>query len=134
MASLPFTLKVPKRDEVTFAGASSTRFRFRGLLHVQEEALLLEWTGSARVERFGFTGIGDETLQLPDEQLTLSYARLRDISLQGGWILPRLVLMGSDFDALRIVPSEDGGRVCLWLARRDRLLAMNLMHQVRARL
>jgi hypothetical protein len=134
MASLPFRLKVPKREELGFAGASSTRFRFRGLLHVQEEALYLEWTGTARVERFGLTGIGKETLQLPAENMTLPFARLGDIMLQGGWILPRLVLMGNDLDALRIVPSEDGGRVCLWLARRDRRLAADLVQQVRARL
>jgi hypothetical protein len=134
MRALPFTLKVPGRDELTLAGASSTHFRFTGLLHAHEEELLLEWRGTARVEKFGLTGIGDETLPLPDESLALPYPRLRDIALQGGWLLPRLVLMGNDLDALRLIPSEDGGRVCLWVVRRDRQLAQELVQQIRARL
>lgn len=134
MPSLPFRLKVPKRDEVTLAGISSTNFRFQGLLHVHDEGLLLEWTGTAKVERFGLTGIGDETLPLPDESLTLPYPRLRDVLLQGGWLMPRLVLLGNELDALRIIPSEDGGRVCLWIARRDRRLAQEFVQRIRARL
>lgn len=123
---------MPKRDEVTLAGISSTNFRFQGLLHVHDEALLLEWTGTAKVERFGLTGIGDETLPLPDESLTLPYPRLRDVLLQGGWLMPRLVLLGNELDALRIIPSEDGGRVCLWIARRDRRLAQEFVQRIRA--
>ncbi len=134
MASLPFRLKVPGRDELTFAGASTTSFRFRGLLHPEDEGLFLEWTGTARVERFGFTGIADDTLPLPDESLLVPYDRLRDVTLQGGWLLPRLLLMSDDLEALRVIPSEEAGRVSLWLARRDRHLAARIVEQVRIHL
>lgn len=132
MPSLPFVLKVPTRDSVTPVGFATTTFKFRGLLRAAEEGLHLAWTGTARVEKFGFTGIGDETLTLPDEELVLPYGRLREIRLEGSWVLPRLLLVGNDLDGLRMVPGEDGGRLSLWLARRDRQDAAALVEQVRA--
>lgn len=134
MTTLPFRLKVPDREEISPLGVSSTKFSFHGLLRMEEDGLVLTWNGSAKVEKFGFTGVGEDTLPLPEESLELSFDRLRDVSLEGGWFLPRLLLMGSDFDALRIVPSEEGGRVSLWLARRDLRLARDLAQAIRARL
>lgn len=134
MSTLPFRLKVPDREEVSPLGVSSTKFRFHGLLRVSDAGLLLTWNGTAQVEKFGFSGIGEDTLPLPEESLELGYDRLRDASVEGGWLLPRLLLMASDFDALRIVPSEEGGRVSLWLARRDLGLAREIAQQIRAQL
>lgn len=134
MSTLPFRLKVPDREEISPLGVSSTSFKFHGLLQVMETGLLLTWNGTAKVEKFGLTGVGEDTLPLPEESLELAFDRLRDVSLEGGWLLPRLLLMGSDFDALRIVPSEEGGRVSLWLARRDLGLARDMAQAIRAQL
>lgn len=130
MTTLPFRLKVPDREEITATGVSSTSFRFHGLLRLREDGLLLTWNGTAQVQRFGLTGIGDDTLPLPEESLELPFERLRAVELQGGWMLPRLLLMGSDFDALRLVPSEEGGRVSLWLDRRDRQLGREVAEAI----
>jgi hypothetical protein len=132
MDSLPFHLKVPGKDALTATTASSTKFRFHGLLHLQEDTIHLEWTGTARVERVSLLAVNEETLALPDEFLTLPLARIREMELRGGWWRPRLELMGNDLEALRIVPSEDRGRVRLWLARRDRTLASEIAARARA--
>ncbi len=134
MPTLPFRLKVPDREGITPLGVSSTSFRFHGLLRLDAHGVVLTWNGTAKVEKFGFTGVGEDTLPLPEESLELGFDRLRDAAVEGGWLLPRLLLMGSDFDALRIVPSEEGGRVSLWIARRDLGLARDLAQQIRARL
>jgi len=131
MDSLPFRLKVPGKDAVTVTTASSTSFRFHGLLHLLDDAIQLEWTGTARVEEVSLLAVKEETLALPDETLTLPLSRLREMQLGGGWWHPYLELMGNDLEALRIVPSEDRGRVRLWLARRDRSLAREIATRVR---
>jgi hypothetical protein len=133
MESLPFRLRVPGKDALTAIRASSTTFRFHGLLHLLDDAIRLEWTGTANVEEVSLLTVKEETLALPDEFLTLPLARLRTIELRGGWLLPYLELMGNALDALRIVPGEDRGRVRLWLARRDRPLAAGMVAAIRAR-
>jgi hypothetical protein len=132
MQPLPFRLKVPGKDALTATEASSTSFRFHGLLHLLEDTLLLEWTGLAQVERVSLLDVEEETVTFPAEELTLPLARVRRLRLRGGWLLPHLELMGNDLDALRIVPSEEAGRVHLWLARRDRRLAAAIAARVEA--
>jgi len=51
MDAIPFDLYVPGQDTLSFTRIGSTRFRFRGLLHLQEHALLLEWSGRPRWTR-----------------------------------------------------------------------------------
>lgn len=132
MESLPFRLKVPGKDALTATTASSTKFRFHGLLHVLDDAIRLEWTGTARVEQVSLLAVKEQTLALPDESLTLPFSRIREFGLRGGWLRPYLELMGNDLEALRIVPSEEHGRVRLWLARRDRRLAAEIVAAARA--
>ena len=133
MESLPFRLRVPGKDALTATRAASTTFRFHGLLHLLDDAIRLEWTGTAEVEEVSLLAVKQETLALPDEVLALPLARVRSIELRGGWLLPYLELMGNDLEALRIVPGESRGRVRLWLARRDRPLAAEIVAAVRAR-
>jgi hypothetical protein len=133
MQSLPFTLKVPGKDAITVSSVSTTEFEFHGLLHLDDDALVLEWAGTAKVEEVSLLAMNQETVALPEEALTLPLDRVRTIALRGGWWRPRLELMGNDLEALRIVPSEDRGQVRLWLARRDRRLAAELVAQVQAR-
>ncbi len=120
MEAIPFTLKVPGRDDMTWSEIASTSYRFGGLLRLEADALLLEWTGSAAVEEVGFTGVRTEQIALPSESLTVPLSEIRSLRLAGGWIRPHLEITANDLDLLRYVPSEDGGRVRLWLARRDR--------------
>jgi hypothetical protein len=132
MDSLPFVLKVPGKDEMTVASAESTSFKFHGFLYLEADALRLEWTGIARVERVSLIDVEEETLPLPDESLLLPFDRIREISLRWSWLMPHIEIRGSDLEALRIVPSEERGRLRLWIARRDRAHANKIVELARA--
>lgn len=127
MEPLPFTLPVPGRDTLTLRAIGSTSYRFRGLLHLRPEAVELEWTGIARVDEVGWTGVRSERLALPLESVVLPLAALRTIRLAGGWLRPCLELTGTTLSILRSVPGEEAGRVRLRIARRDRPLARRLL-------
>lgn len=132
MDSLPFVLKVPGKDQMTVATAESTSYKFHGFLYLEAEALRLEWTGTATVERVSLVDVEEATLPLPDESLILPFERIREISLRWSWLLPHIEIQGTDLEALRIVPSEERGRLRLWLARRDRAHASKIIALVRA--
>ncbi len=132
MESLPFVLKVPGKDEMTVATAESTSFKFHGLLHLEDDALRLEWAGTAKVERVSLVDVEEETLSLPDESLELPFDQIRRIALRWSWFMPHIELWGTNLDTLRMVPSEDRGRLKLWIKRRDRGQAVRIVERVTA--
>jgi hypothetical protein len=127
MDALPFSLRVPGKDSITLTAISSTSFKFSGLLRLDGEVLHLEWEGSAQVEEVESLSVRDETVPLPEEELDLPLHELRSIALRGGWWRPRVELCARSLGALNIVPSEEGGQVALWIARRDRASAAALV-------
>jgi hypothetical protein len=131
--TLPFRLKVGKKEAVTWIAITTTRYRFQGFLQLADDALLLEWGGTAKTEEVGFLGIKSQTHALPHERLELPLEQLRGIELLDGWLRPRVEL-STNFDALTIVPSEELGRVRLWVHRRDRGLARQLVQEIWRRL
>ncbi len=127
MEAIPFTLKVPGKEDMTWSEIASTSYHFRGFLRLEAETLLLEWAGSAEVEEVGFAGVRTEKVALPSESLTVPLSEIRSLRLAGGWIRPYLEITANDLDLLRYIPGEDGGRLRLWLARRDRGAARRLL-------
>lgn len=113
--------------------ALSTSYRFSGTISFAGDELTLCWQGEARVQEVGLLSVRDDRLPLPQEQLVVPVAELGGISLAGGWWRPRLELHGLERDLLAIVPSEEGGTVRLWLARRDRAGAGALRDAVEER-
>lgn len=131
MLPLPFKLKVPGRDEVTVEHISSTSFSFRGLAQLAGSELLLEWSGTASVDEVAGLEVREETLALPTESLSIPLHLLRTVEFRGGWWLPRIELTGRDMTLLASVPGEKLGRLRLWVARRDRHLARQLVAAIR---
>lgn len=127
MTALPFTLRVPDKDAFSLSRLTSTKYRFQGRLRLTGDLLLIEWSGTAVVEEVGMLGIAEETVALPHESLALQLDAIANVQLLGGWWRPRIELTGSELDSLRLVPSEDGGRVCFWIARSDRGRAAELV-------
>lgn len=119
-ASLPFRLKVPGKDEVKDFIASSISYRFHGRLWLEGPDLHLQWTGEAHVQEAGALEARDEKLALPTEELIVPVIALYRATLDGGWLRPRLTLQARALRALSIVPSEEGGTVKCWIARRER--------------
>ncbi len=133
MIPLPFSLKVPARDNLAPASVTSwTTFAFHGLVHFDGRLLHLEWTGTAATDEVEGTSVRSDLMALPAESLSVPLERLRSVRLAGGWWRPRLEIAGNDMQALAAVPSEEAGTVRLWIRRRDRRLAAALagaMHE-----
>ena len=106
MEAIPFTLKVPGRDDMTWSEIAGTSYRFGGLLRLEADALLLEWTGSAAVEEVGFTGVRTEQIALPSESLTVPLSEIRSLRLAGGWIRPHLEITANDLDPAALRPKR----------------------------
>ncbi len=123
LPTLPFKLKVPGTDDFTGLSATSTRFRFHGLLRFTGAELHLEWSGTARVEKLGALTARTERLPLPHETLVVPVSGIRAIELHGGWWRPRLELSGNDLGVFNVVPGESRGRARLWITRQHRQLA-----------
>ncbi len=130
-APLPFTLKVPGKDDITGADISSTTFRFHGLLRFDGQELLLEWAGTADIDEVSGLDVRSETISLPAESLAVPIERIRTVELHPGWWRPHLEVTGSDLGALATVPSEQRGRVRFWLSRPDRPLAARVADAIR---
>jgi hypothetical protein len=129
-APLPFTLRIPDKDDLSLTRFTSTRFRFQGRMRLTGDGLMIEWGGVAKVEELGMLGMNEETVSLPHESLTLPLDAIATARLRGGWWRPRLEITSSDLETLRTVPSEDGGRVSFWIERGDRRGASNLVRQL----
>jgi hypothetical protein len=130
MIDLAFRLRVPNRDRVTLAEASSTTFRFEGRTRPTSEGLQLEWRGVAQVQAFGLRGVRDEHLSLPHEGVLIPYTGLAGLSLRGRWWWPYVDVVSADLEALRVIPSEEMGRVRLWISRLHQREAMALIAAV----
>ena len=130
---LPFTLRIPDKDDWSLTQFTSTKFRFRGRMHVSEGGLVIEWSGVATVEAFGLLGLNQESVSLPHESLTLPLSAIATSRLRGGWWRPRVEVTSVDLESLRTVPSEDGGQVAFWIERADRREARNLVRLLNRR-
>jgi hypothetical protein len=120
---LPFTLKVAGKDEFKGLRAESTSFVFHGIARLEGETLILEWAGTARVQRVDPLSVRDEELKLPAETLIIPVHRLRSAEVAGRLWRMRLELSAGDLTTLAAVPSENQSVVRLWIRRRDRELA-----------
>ena len=130
---LPFTLRIPDKDDWSLTQFTSTKFRFRGRMHVSEGGLVIEWSGVATVEAVGLLGLNEETVSLPHESLTLPLSAIATARLRGGWWRPRVEVTSVDLESLRTVPSEDGGQVTFWIEGADRREARNLVRLLNRR-
>lgn len=133
MAPIPFTLKVAGRDYSTEDFTAWSTDKVHGLLHFDGRSLTIEWAGTASIDEVRGLEVHSQTVPLPPQVLSIPLLRLRTAKLAGGWWRPRLELTGNDLEALALVPGEAGGRVQLWIARRDRPRAarvVDALHRV----
>jgi hypothetical protein len=132
MHVLPFRLRVPSQDEHTLTEATSTTFKFRGIMRLEPGCLYLEWTGTGKRESHGLLGAESSTTTLPLESIELPLDQIRVMRFLGGWWWPRVVLSAMTLDGLRVVPSEEDGVVKFYIARSDREQAEALIAAVMA--
>ncbi len=124
---LPFRLRVPGKDTLDERGIRSVSYKVEGLLYLGGGILTLEWTGTRQVERVSLSGVRTDVKLLPLDALEIPVGWIRDARLRGGWWMPRLALRARRLDAFDGAPGARPGGITLWLKRRDRALARELL-------
>lgn len=117
---LPFRLKVPSHDSFDLEGLETVSYRMEGLLHLKDDLVSLEWTGTRKTEYLTVTGVGTEHDHYPVTWIEIPVAWITEARMRGGWLSPRLELRARRLDAFRDVPSARADRLILRVARRDR--------------
>jgi tRNA A-37 threonylcarbamoyl transferase component Bud32 len=114
-----------QRVEFGLGGPGS---RYRGLLHLERNALILEWKGGLTVE--WKRGVHEAPL----EERTIPLEYVHSLELQKGWLVNYLILRTVRMKALEGIPTSSGGTVVLSLSRRYVQPAEALMEHVRGKI
>ena len=120
---LPFRLNLPDRDSVNLTGIKSVSYRVKGLLHLDEDSLTLEWAAIRKTEGITLTGVLDEVDYSPIASVVLKASWIAEARVVGGWWVPRLRLRARHLAAFERVPGARGDALELRIHRRDRALA-----------
>lgn len=127
---LPFRLKSPGWDHAGLGGIESVSYQIDGIMHVDDQAVTLEWTRTRTTEQVSFEKVGTEVDELPLEWLELPYERLAGAWVIGGWWWPRLELRARGFEDFEGVPAARGVTLRLAIQRRDRALARAIAAEI----
>lgn len=117
---LPFSLRIPKRDHVTFLGFESVKARVAGLLHFEEDTLIFEWQIREKTERFGFEGIGNEYETFPAEAIEVPAEWIAEIRVRSFFVITFVQFRARRLDAFEGMPTASGGLVTLRIGMKDR--------------
>jgi hypothetical protein len=124
---LPFRLKAASETHIAAWHSRTVSYRIHGLARVEDGHLVLQWSGSAQVIEMKGTGSRVKEETLPVRTVRLPVTRVAGLALQGRWWRWRVVLRATDLAALAEVPGARDGGLTLWIARRDRALAAELI-------
>jgi hypothetical protein len=125
-AAVPFTLRVPGESRVEGPQVSSTTHRMHGIARLEGASMVLEWSGTTEEQIVGPASVRAKRTAIPIARAEVPVGRLAGFELRGWW-RPRIELWASDLDTLARVPGVERGRLRLWLARRDRRAAAELV-------
>jgi hypothetical protein len=129
---LPFRIKVPGAD--TFQGwqVLSIVFKVEGYLHLTDEAMVLEWSGTESVDAVGGDGIRSTVDPLPHEEAEVPRAEIVRARLRWPLVAPRLLLTSRRLGTFNGLPGARPGRLSLRIRRRDAALAARYAAQLDA--
>ncbi|MGE0353227.1 MAG: hypothetical protein AB7I33_16845 [Gemmatimonadales bacterium] len=128
---LPFRLRVPGEDTVDYRGARSISWRIEGLLHLEGDMLVFEWSGVRKEDRAGVGGVKSVQEELPHEVQNVPVEWISEVTMGGIWVLPSLILRARRLDAFEGVPSARPGYLRLRLRRRDVDCARAMLRAIR---
>jgi hypothetical protein len=123
---LPFRLEAGDDTQVATWYTRSVSYTLHGILRLDERALVLQWSGTADVVEVKGTATRVSEEAVPVRTLALAIAHVAGATLRGWW-RPRVVLRARTLEALAPVPGAQAGAVTLWIARRDRAVAAELI-------
>jgi hypothetical protein len=117
---LPFRLRLPGEDSIDAEGARSISYRLEGLLHLEGDAVTLEWTATRRTQLVGFGEVKDEVDESPVGTIEIPVDWLTQVRRRGGWWAPRLQLRARRLHAFEGLPGAQPTLLTLRIRRRDR--------------
>jgi hypothetical protein len=119
---------------MAFEGIESVSYQVHGLLHLTDDAVRLEWTGTRSVEQVSLDRVGTDVQELPEEWLEVPYDRLAGAWVIGGWWWPQLELRAHSPEDFIDMPATRGVTLRLRLRRGDRDLAREIASEINTHL
>ena len=131
-APLPFRIKLPGEDTVAFTEIRDVTRRVDGLLHLLDDAILLEWAVTESVDEVGLGSVSSTTETFAAEELELPLAWLASAELVGGILRPQLLLRARGLGVFAEVPGAKADRLALGYTRADRFVALEMARAITA--
>lgn len=131
---LPFRIRLPGEDSVSFAEIRDVSRRVDGLLHCDEGGIVLEWELTESVDEVGFLSVSSTRNTYETEMLEVSFDWLASAELVGGILRPRLVLRARGLGVFSDIPGARADRLMLDYIRSDRLVAVAMANAITARI
>jgi hypothetical protein len=125
-AVLPFRLKAAGQSQVAAWYAREVSYRIHGVARIEERRLVLQWSGAAEISEVKGTAARVREEALPVRTVALPVTRVAGLRLRGWWRL-RIELHAADLELLAGMPGAERGMLTLWIARRDRAAAIELI-------
>jgi hypothetical protein len=129
---LPFFIKLPGEDTVDFTEIRDVERRADGLLHLLDDAIVLEWAVTEKVDQVGLANISSTTETFAAEELEVPLTWLASAELLGGILRPRVLLRARGLGVFEGVPGAKADRLELRYARADRFVALEMVKAINA--
>lgn len=111
--------------------ARSVSLILHGVLRLEADQVILEWSGMRRVAEAGLGVARSVAEPVPVSRAVLPVASLGRVALRRHWWWRwRLVLGSADLAALQSVPTAQSGQIVLEVARADRHTAADLVSRI----
>jgi hypothetical protein len=127
---LPFFIKLPGEDTVDFTEIRDVERRADGLLHLLDDAIVLEWAVTEKVDQVGLANISSTTETFAAEELEVPLTWLASAELLGGILRPRVLLRARGLGVFEGVPGAKADRLELRYARADRFVALEMVRAI----
>ena len=129
-APLPFRIKLPGEETVDFTEIRDVARRADGLLHLLDDALLVEWAVTESVDEVGLGNVSSSSETFAAEEAEIPLAWLASADLVGGILRPRLLLRARGLGVFEGIPGAKADRLELGYARGDRFVAVAMAQAI----
>ncbi|HET8624224.1 MAG TPA: hypothetical protein VFM14_11715 [Gemmatimonadales bacterium] len=133
LPAVPFRLRVPATTRTGgMRSVTSREHDVRGIARIEQDALVLEWSGTTTVSEVEGFATDVRSEPFPAGRRAVPLTAVRSIRRLGWWWRPRVELQVRELDALAGVPAARGPTLSLDLDRDDVPPAGRLVVAVRA--
>jgi hypothetical protein len=110
--------------------ARSVSLSLHGIVRLEGDQVILEWSGTRRVAEAGRGLARSAEEPVPVSRVVLPVASLGRVALRRHWWRRRLVLRSADLAAVQSVPTARSGEIVLDVSRADRHVAADLVSRI----